>query len=339
MNGSLLMLGLAGPELTPAEALLFSQLQPAGYVLLARNFVSAEQTRRLTDSLRKLSRSHPLIATAQDGGGLPAGLPSPAALAAHGNAKATGTAGLLTGELLRMLGINLLLAPTLDLDHFPEAPGGRADRRWGCDPQRVIDHAGQWNRWLRKRGVASCAKHFPGGGRALEDPNHERSGSPATVEELLREDLLPYTALMPELDAIMTGHLEFAILDPGLPASLSTRVVRRLLRDQLGFDHHLVLTDDLDHAAITRRVSRGPDARLALEAGNDLALICQRPHTAPAAVEAIRTLPTQVLAEAWERVERMRDKLHWPLPWSAAKWEETQAKIALLAETADENAD
>jgi beta-N-acetylhexosaminidase len=224
-----------------------------------------------------------------------------------------------------------LLAPSLDLDHFPEVAAGRPGSRWGHDPQRVIDHAGQWNRWLRKRGVASCAGHFPGGRQAPASDGDEPTGSLATIEELLRADLLPYTALMPELDAIMTGHPEFANLEPGLPASLSSRVVRRLLRDQLGFDHHLVLTDDLDHDAITRRFGRGPDARLAIEAGNDLALICQRPDTAPAAAAAIRTLPTQRLSEAWERVERMRDKLHWPLPWSPAKWDENRAKIALLA--------
>ena len=337
MDGSLLMLGLAGPELTAAEAALFRKLQPAGFILFSRNIVTPQQTRRLTDSLRDLSKRPPLVAIDQEGGRVsrtkeiaPAA-PSAPALAAWGKPAATGQAGALTGDLLRMLGVNLNLAPVLDLDHHPEAQNALRGRSWGRDPQRVIDHAGQWNRWLRKRGVASCAKHFPAGGRALADPHHELPVALATLDELLREDVLPYTALMPELDAIMLGHVEFPNIDAAFPASLSPRIIRRFLRDQLGFDDHLVLTDDLDMAAITRRYGRGQDARLALEAGNDLALICHRTATAEVAAAALRELPWIVLSEAWERVERLRDKLRWPRPWSEPQWQAACAGLAELA--------
>ncbi|MCF7675825.1 MAG: hypothetical protein K9N23_19730 [Akkermansiaceae bacterium] len=320
MNGTLLMLGVAGPELTAGEAAMFTGLQPAGFILLSHNFVSGGQVRRLTDALRGLSRSHPLMAVEPGGGGelwsadfgpVP---PSPAALAAHGDANVTGTAGVLTAELLRMLGINLYLGPVLDLDHGGGAPGGLREGRWGRDPQRVIDHAGQWNRWLRKRGVASCAGHFPAGGRG--------AGSPLVIEELLREDLLPYTALGPELDAIMVSHTEFSNLDSGVPAAFSERVVRRLLRDQLGFDHHLVLA-----------AGSGVEDRLAIAAGCDLAIINRQTQGARAAAKAIGALPVPVLAEAWERVERMRDKLQWPHPWSITKWEQTLAGLSDFAAT------
>ncbi len=337
MDGSLLMLGLAGPELTAAEAALFRKLQPAGYILFSRNIVTPQQTRRLTDSLRDLSKRPPLVAIDQEGGRVsrtkeiaPAA-PSAPTLAAWGKPAATGQAGALTGDLLRMLGVNLNLAPVLDLDHHPAAQNALRGRSWGRDPQRVIDHAGQWNRWLRKRGVASCAKHFPAGGRALADPHHELPVALATLDELLREDVLPYTALMPELDAIMLGHVEFPNIDAAFPASLSPRIIRRFLRDQLGFDDHLVLTDDLDMAAITRRYGRGQDARLALEAGNDLALICHRTATAEVAAAALRELPWIVLSEAWERVERLRDKLRWPRPWSEPQWQAACAGLAELA--------
>ena len=79
--------------------------------------------------------------------------------------------------------------------------------------------------------------------------------------------MIPYTALMPELDAIMLGHVEFPNIDPDFPASLSPRIVRRFLRDQLGFDRHLVLTDDLDMGAITSRYGRGEDVKLAIDGG------------------------------------------------------------------------
>ncbi len=344
MDGSLLVLGIAGPELTTEEAALFRKLQPAGYILFTRNIVSAEQTRKLTDDLRDLSSDTPIIAIDQEGGRVtrtkdvaPAA-PSAPALAAKKDLGKIADAGAFTGDLLRLLGINLDFAPVLDLDHFPGLQNALRGRCWGRDPQRVIDYAGQWNRWLRKRSVASCAKHFPACGRAQSDPHHDLPSSPATIEELLREDVIPYTALMPELDSIMLAHVEFPNIDPEYPASLSPRIIRRFLRDQLGFDRHLVLTDDLDMGAITKRYGRGQDVKLAITAGNDLALICHQTDSAETAARAIAELPMWMVDEAHQRVARFRKKLHAPLTWSDRKWESTCDALAALAAEVPETA-
>lgn len=337
MDCSLLVLGIAGPELTLEEAALFRKLRPAGYILFTRNIVSALQTRRLTDELRGLTSETPIIAIDQEGGrvtrtkGIAPLAPSAAALAALGNMGRIAEAGALTGDLLRLLGINLNFAPVLDLDHFPNTQNALRGRCWGRDPQRIIDYAGQWNRWLRKHSVASCGKHFPACGRARSDPHHDLPSSSATLDELLREDVIPYTALMPELDAIMLAHVEFPNIDPNFPASLSPRIIRQFLRDQLGFDRHLVLTDDLDMGAITHRYGRGQDVKLAIEAGNDLALICHRTDTAEAAASAISELSHSVTEEAGDRVDRFRRKLFGPLVWSETKWQETCTALAKLA--------
>jgi beta-N-acetylhexosaminidase len=343
MDGSLLLLGLSGPELTPDEADLFKRLQPAGYILFSRNIVSAEQTRRLTDDLRELSRILPIIGIDQEGGrvtrtrGIAPVPPSAPALAVAGNMRHIADAAVLTADLLRLLGINLNFAPVLDLDHFPGVQNALRGRCWGRDPQRVIDYAGHWNRWMRKRGVAGCGKHFPACGRAHSDPHHELPSSSATLDELLREDVIPYTALMPELDAVMLAHVEFPNIDPDFPASLSPRVIRRFLRDQLGFDRHLVLTDDLDMGAIGSRYGRGEDARLAIAAGNDLAMICHRTETAEIAARAIADLPRTVTEEARERVEDFRWKtLQHPHVWSDRKWVDTCAGLAKLAGSYDQ---
>ena len=336
-DGSLLVLGLAGPQLTPAEAALFRKLQPAGYILFTRNIATPEQTRRLTDDLRDLSLDTPIIAIDQEGGRVtrtkeiaPAA-PSAPALAAFGNPGKIADAGAFTGDLLRLLGFNLNFAPVLDLDHFPNTQNALRGRCWGRDPQRVIDHAGQWNRWMRKHSIASCAKHFPAGGRAQSDPHHDLPSSPATLEELLREDVIPYTALMPELDAIMLAHVEFPNIDADFPASLSPRIIRRFLRDQLGFDKHLVLTDDLDMGAITSRYGRGPDVKLAIEAGNDLALICHRTDSAEIAAQAIAELPLWMREEAHARLNKFRRKLHSPPSWSEKAWQKVCDPLSRLA--------
>jgi beta-N-acetylhexosaminidase len=338
IDGALLLLGIPGPELTPDQAALFRKLQPAGYILFTRNIVTPQQTRKLTDDLRDLSRDLPIIAIDQEGGrvtrttAIAPAAPSAPALAARADYGKTADAAVHTADLLRLLGCNLNFAPVLDLDHFPDQPNALRGRSWGRDPQHVINFAGHWNRWHRKRSVATCAKHFPAGGRAHSDPHHDLPSSPATLDELLREDVIPYTALMPELDAIMLAHVEFPHIDPDLPASLSSHFIRRFLRDQLGFDHHLVLTDDLDMGAIACRYGRGDDVKLAITAGNDLAMICHRGDTAETAAQAIAGLPLSMRDDARDRIDRFRrKKIHPPPVWSDKIWSNTCAALATLA--------
>jgi len=338
MDGSLLLLGIQGPELTPDEAALFRKLQPAGYILFTRNIVTPRQTRKLTDDLRDLSNDLPIIAIDQEGGrvtrttAIAPAAPSAPALAARADYGKTATAAIHTADLLRMIGFNLNFAPVLDLDHFPGEQNALCGRSWGRDPQHVINFAGHWNRWHRKRSVATCGKHFPAGGRARSDPHHDLPSSPATLDELLREDVIPYTALMPELDAIMLAHVEFPGIDPDFPASLSPRIIRRFLRDQLGFDRHLVLTDDLDMGAIASRYGRGEDVKLAITAGNDLAMICHRNDTAETAAQAIAALPLWMRDDARDRIDRFRrKKIHPPPTWSDKTWTQTCDALAALA--------
>ena len=342
MDGSLLVLGVSGPELTRQEAALFRRLQPAGYILFTRNIVSPEQTRKLTDDLRDISSETPIIAIDQEGGRVTRTkeiapvLPSPPALVVKGDMGLIADAAALTGDLLRLLGFNLNFAPVLDLDHFPGLQNALRGRTWGRDPQRVIDRAGHWNRWLRKRSIASCAKHFPAGGRAVSDPHYDLPSSPATLEELLKEDVIPYTALLPELDSIMLAHVEFPAIDPDFPASLSPKVIRGFLRGQLGFEKHVVLTDDLDMGAITRRYGRGQDVKLAIEAGNDLALICHQVDSAEVAAQAIAELPYWMVEEAHVRLRRLRKKLHDPLPLTEKAWQKTCEGLTKVVEEAPE---
>ena len=330
-DGALLMVGLQGPELSPDEARRYAKLQPAGYILFSRNIVSPKQTRKLTDDLRELHGGiPPIIAIDQEGGrvtrtkDIAPSAPSAAALAKHDDMGLIADAAAFTADLLRLLGCNLNLAPVLDIDHHPGQSNALRGRCWGDFNQRVIDRAGHWNRWQRKRYMNGCAKHFPAGGRAQSDPHHDLPTCSASLDELLADDVLPYTALMPELDAVMLTHVEFPNIDPGRPASLSPVIIRRFLRGQLGFDDHLVLTDDLDMDAIQKRHGGGEDARLAIEAGNDLALICHQTERAEEAAAAIATLPHGMRDDALRRVERFRlKKLHGPLKWSESQWHKT----------------
>jgi beta-N-acetylhexosaminidase len=342
MDGSLLLLGVKGPELTSEEAEMFRKLQPAGFVLFSRNVESPAQVRRLTDDLRGLCMDDPILAIDQEGGrvertkAIAPSLPSAVAFAAKPDAEQIAWAGALTGDLLRLLGFNLNFAPVLDLDYFPELQNGLNQRCWGRNPQDVINRAGVWNRWMRKRGVLGCGKHFPACARAKSDPHHDLPVSDATLDEMMKEDVIPYTALMPELDAVMLAHVCFPKVDPDYPASLSKRIITQWLRGQLGFDHHLVLTDDLDMGAIGKRYGRGEDVKLAIAAGNDLAMICHQTETAGIAAKAMAELPIWQRDEARARLDRFRKKMSAPLVWSDTKWRETCEKISEVAASTPE---
>ncbi|MFY7818069.1 MAG: beta-N-acetylhexosaminidase [Akkermansiaceae bacterium] len=336
MHGQHLLLGILGPELAPEEIERLKRIQPAGVILFSRNIVNKEQIRSLTDHVRSLFAYEPIIAIDQEGGrvtrtkDIAPVCPSAVDLAAAGRADWIAQAGSLTADLLRMLGINVNFAPVLDIDHFPGLQNSLRERCWGNDPQRIIDHAGQWNRWLRRRGIASCAKHFPSCGLAQSDPHHDLPVAMVSKEDLLRSDILPYTALMPELDAVMTSHVRFPVLDREHPASLSRSIIHDFLRMQLGFDNHLVLTDDLDMGAIQQAYGAGNDVKQAIFAGNDVALICHQMERSDEAVAALAELPTAMLQESESRIERFRKKLNSPLLWSDDHWKKTCDDIQKL---------
>ncbi len=331
MNAARLIVGLEGPKLTSREEALFRELEPAGYILFSRNLVSPTQIRKLTDSLSSLSLDRPFISIDQEGGRVwrtrefSSAPPDAATFAAKATPKQIAQFGASTGQLLEILGINFNFAPVLDLDHFPDQNNGLRGRCWGTDSQSVINKAGTFNRWMRKQGLLSCGKHFPTNGLALSDPHRDLPVADISLVDLLKEDLLPYTALMPELDAIMACHLNFPRLDPEMPASLSRRILTGLLRDQLGYNG-LILTDDLDMGAIVNHYGRGNDIKLALDAGADIALVCHQMESLPEALAELNTDDHDSL----RRIEKYRNRLKRPPVFTMDRWDQINEKLTEL---------
>ena len=332
-----LLLGLSGPELTPEESSLFREVQPGGFILFTRNLVSALQTRQLTDALRELCDHAPFIAIDNEGGRvwrtspfIPSP-PSPQQLRTKGDPKIIAHIGWATGQILSLLGINLNLAPVLDIDHHPHTENSLHGRCWGEGDQEVINHAGTFNRWQRRQGILGCAKHFPGGGQAQADPHHGLPTASVNIDELQRQDLLPYTALMPELDAIMVSHLHFSRIDENnLPASLSRNIIQGLLRDRLGFDQHLVLTDDLDMGAIQQTYGTPEAARLAIEAGGDLVLLCHEFMEARETLASLEKLSQPIIHDVGNRLDKAKSRLRTPPPYQEDQLISLASKISQI---------
>jgi beta-N-acetylhexosaminidase len=295
----------------------------------ANNIVSASQVKALTASLQEFSATPLLIAVDQEGGrvrrlkpelGFPA-TASAAELGQKSDMALTTIHALTTADTLYSLGINLNLAPVIDLNVFDQNPViGGLDRSFSSSSDIVGTHAGAWIKAHNSRKVLSCLKHFPGHGSSRTDSH---LGFTDISETWRAEELQPYKLLIAEglADAIMTGHLFHKDLDPDYPATLSPRIIGTLLRHELGFNG-VVISDDLQMKAITSRYGLEEAVCLALAAGVDLLIIGNNldvdpdilARLIPAVIQAIRAgkLTEERIHEAWVRVQQLKEKVHTP---------------------------
>jgi len=335
LHGQLLLTGVPKPELDPETAARFKKLQPGGYILFGRNIKSPDQLRKLIDDLRDLSEIEPFITIDQEGGRVSRirliGNEPPNAqdLRKKGDIDLIKRHGTLTGEILRVFGFNLDLCPVLDISFDDEADNSLKGRCYGTNAKEVIHNASAFNLSLRKEGILTCGKHFPGYASAECDPHHELPVINKTLEEMEAQELQPFRALLPDLDSVMTCHSHFPCWDadrPRWPASLSKNVISQFLRNQLGYDG-LVMSDDLDMGAILNEVTFDETIRACIKAGNDLAMICHRVELVEEAAKVIKTLPETIIFDALTRIEKAKTKMASPDVWSVEKFHEIDARI------------
>ena len=167
---------------------------------------------------------------------------------------------------------------------------------------------------MRAEGILSCGKHFPGYGPADCDPHEFLPVITKSREEMERSELLPYSALLPELDSVMTCHSNYTAYDPDRgrwPASLSHNIVTKLLRHQYAFDG-LAMTDDLDMGAILNEVTFEQAIQEAVRAGNDLVMICHRVEMVELARQHLEGVEAPALHDALVRIEKTKKRLVKP---------------------------
>jgi beta-N-acetylhexosaminidase len=276
----------AGPvaDAIAAEGLggviLFSRDQLTGG---PRNVASPEQVRRLVADLRALAPDRALLVAIDQEGGRVArltpefGFPAVAGEAEIGEKSEGAVTTWATGiaSTLADAGINLKLAPVVDLDVNPDNPAiGALGRAFSADPAVVTRDATIEIQAHRAAGVRTALKHFPGLGSASTNTDF---GVADVTKTWTRRELDPYRDLIASgsVDAVMVGHVVNGQLDPDAPASLSEATITGLLRQELGWDG-LVVTDDLQAAAITGSFGADAAIELALAAGNDLLLLANQ---------------------------------------------------------------
>ena len=315
--GQLLLTGVPGCELDPATARMFRAVQPGGFILFGRNIRSAPQLRKLIDDLRDLSAVEPIITIDQEGGRVSRlklignEPPNAQQLRMKDDLTLIEQHGHVTGKLLRIFGFNLDLCPVLDISFDDDADNSLRGRCWGTSVAQVIRNAGAFNDGLRAERIASCGKHFPGYSAATLDAHHELPVIDRTRAQLDAEELAVFKNFASRVDGMMICHAKYPHLDPEFPASLSQKIIGGILRGEFGFDG-LVMTDDLDMGAILNHYQLDEMLRLAIAAGNDLAMICHRVECVREAHAIFQKLPAGQLDRALARVAKFKAKLGAP---------------------------
>jgi beta-N-acetylhexosaminidase len=340
--GQMLLVGFRGTTMeTAAQALedirgrslggvvLFSTDQPTGDPV--RNIVSPQQLAALTAALQAAAGESeaglPLIVAVDEEGGRVArldpdhGFPdteSAAALGERDDAAYTRAAGRRIATTLRDAGINLNLAPVVDLNVNPDNPIiGALDRSFGADPDLVVGQARAFVRGHRQVGVLTTLKHFPGHGSSTADSH---LGVVDVTDTWSPVELQPYRRLIPAglADSILTAHVFNAQLDPDNPATLSSATIDGLLRGELGYDG-VVISDDMQMGAIRQAYGYADAVRLALLAGVDMLTIANQQVFEARIVERTIEIVLGLVAdgrldetridESWRRINALKARL------------------------------
>jgi beta-N-acetylhexosaminidase len=238
---------------------------------------------------------------------------SPAQLGDSGDADQAHDEGEKTGEYLSGLGVNVDLAPVLDVA-TPITPKSIASRTFGDDPDSVSELGVGFAEGLQSGGVAATAKHFPGLGRATTSTDDGPVTVAAPPEEL-DAALQPFKdAADSGVDLMMVSSASYPGYGADKPAVLAPQVVNDLLRDEVGFDG-LVITDDLETDAITDGHNADRAAVGALSAGNDLVLFATSADGASRAFNTITKavkegrLDRSVVEDAYDRIKGFKGDL------------------------------
>lgn len=295
----MLVIGVAGHELTSQERDWLQHDACAGVILFTRNFASRAQVIELTQSIRDAAPRPQLLCVDQEGGrvqrfrdgysALPA-LEGFDVLYRRDPASALELArehAWLMASEVRATGLDLSFAPVVDLARGNRAIGNRA---FSPDPQVVADFTRAYIEGMHSAGMIATIKHFPGHGSVLEDTHFDNAVDNRTLDEMRSLDLIPFVAgLAAGAEAVMMGHVVYPQVAPE-PAGYAPRWIKEILRQELGFKG-VVFSDDIGMAAATS--AGGIKSRIAahLDAGCDVVLVCH-PGLAE---EALRSMEDRTL--------------------------------------------
>ncbi|HEX5498280.1 MAG TPA: beta-N-acetylhexosaminidase, partial [Thermomicrobiales bacterium] len=308
--GQMLMAGVTGTTADADARAMIDDLHVGNVILMGRNVDSPPQVLALTQGLQQFAQASngvgAIIATDQEGG-LVQRLHYVDGFTAMPMAETVGLArcpavvrayGRMVGAELAAVGVNMDMAPDLDVDTNPTNPViGALGRSFGPTPEQVEAAAIPFMQGLHDAGVMATGKHFPGHGATTADSHLDLPYVDESRETLETIDIAPFRAAIAHgIDGVMPAHVVYPALDPsGLPATVSQPIQTGILRGELGFDG-LIVTDDLGMKGITDLFPPEVAGVRAVEAGADILLCVRIDSESSCGQEMIRPLRDGLLA-------------------------------------------
>lgn len=312
-----------GKSLTADERRLFATTNPFGLILFARNVENPAQVLALTQEFRAcVGRADAPVLIDQEGGRVARLRPPhwdefPDAALLGKLYKIDSVCGIAAAKLLgRMLaaqlsaiGISVDCTPVLDLrvDGADAIIGSRA---FGADPETVAALGRAVCDGLRVGGVLPVIKHIPGHGRATADSHLELPRVEATSAELGSADFVPFESLH-DMPLAMTAHILYSAIDPDNCATLSPKLIQGVIRQQLRFNG-LLMSDDICMQALQGELP--VLARRVIDAGCDVALVCQNNSKYPPDVELLEAVMAATPMLSPEAQVRWQEARGWLRP-------------------------
>lgn len=276
--GQMVMIGIQGTKVDDDSLYMLNQYHMGGVILFDRNMESPEQVKQLTSDLQAQSNEKvPLFIGIDEEGGDVVRMaekltppPSQKEIGATGDIEQARTWAIKTAKSLKDMGINVNFAPVADI-------GSNDKRSYSTDANTVIDFVRAATKGYQQENIIYSLKHFPGIGKGKVDSHVDSSSIDVAKEVLMTEDILPFKTIIDENEPndyfILVSHLKYPALDEEYPASLSSKIMTDLLRNELGYKG-IIITDDMEMGAVANHNDFRSIGVKAVKAGVDIVLVC-----------------------------------------------------------------
>ena len=329
------MLDVEGLVLTESDRKRLLHPQTGGVILFARNYQSPQQLKALVDDIHAVRNPRLIVAADQEGGRVQRFKDGFQRLPAMGllgdlydrdkqqSIELTETVGWIMAAELLFYGIDLSFSPVLDLGHKISSVIG--DRAFHTDPDTIIHLANALIRGMQQAGMEAVGKHFPGHGSVEGDSHHVMPFDRRALSTIEAHDLKTFKSVIKtHLTGIMMAHVIYDQVDE-LPAGYSPLWIQQVLRGQLKFDG-VVFSDDLSMSGAASVGGYAERAKVSLEAGCDMLLVCNNPQGADEVLDYLADYNNPVSQLRLVRVHGRPPKQNKKL-FNSRQWSQSVEKL------------
>ncbi len=274
--GQMFMIGFKGITIPKRTQTFINDKNIGGIILFSRNIDSIDGVIGLNNELHSLAKISPMIWTDQEGGNIvrfsemaATGI-SHMGITATNNPKNSKTIASLIAKDMKLLGLDGVFAPVLDVNINENNPV-IGIRSFSNDPDTVVKYAEEFIKGLKSEAIASCGKHFPGHGAASADSHLEIPEIILTKKIFDKFSIFPFLKLSDRLDAIMTAHVKYTNISDEI-GTFSNELISGRLKKRSNFKG-VVFSDCIEMKAITDNYTNEEIVLNSISAGIDVLII------------------------------------------------------------------